>query len=342
MKTHVSTILLLAIVFCLQASSSAQIKAPLTNDDIVQMVSNGLQEEVVIGAISASDVSFDVSPNALLRLKKANVNDKIIQAVLAAQKKSREESARLATLPTAPVSSYANSPRIGAMGVPIMSSGAQTPMRLPQVTLVVARKTVPLQPSTTQIANSKGKGGSAAGSIFKGLGKGMMMAGGVPGTSGGGRGGPAMPHLAYTWALPGRTSQCVLPDRLPGFEVEFGDIAGIDPDGYEPVIVKLVQTKDNWRLVETSKDKFDKHGNDLRSTKPENEIAVKVTETGRGHLQVTPAAELEPGEYGLVLHSRKDHKVFAGVPEPNVEALFYSVWDFSIQGQSAAALAQVH
>jgi hypothetical protein len=192
-----------------------------------------------------------------------------------------------------------------------------------------------MQASTTEIANSKGKGGSAAGGILKGLGKGMMMATGVPGASGGGRGQP-MPHLAYTWALPGRNSQAVLPDRMPGFEIEFADIAGIDPDGYEPVVVRLIETKDNWRLVETSKDKFDKHGNDTRSTKPENEIAVKVTPLSRGHLQVSPASELEPGEYGLVLHPRKDQKQFAGVPQANVEALFYSVWDFSVPAQETA------
>jgi hypothetical protein len=341
MKTYASTILIVAIVFCIPAPAPAQNKAPLADDDIAQMVSSGLQEDLVIGAIPASEVNFDVSPNALLTLKKANVNDKIIQAMLEAQKKKRDGASKLAA-PAAPPVAYASAPRIGAMGVPIMNSGAQSPIQLPKVSLILGDKRIPMQPSTTEIANSKGKGGSAAGSIFKGLGKGMMMAGGIPGASGGGRGGAPMPHPSYTWALPGRASQSEIPDRNPGFEIEFADIAGVDPDAYDPVIVKLIQTKDNWRLVETSKDKFDKHGNDTRSEKTENQIPVKIVPLGLGHLQVSPASELMPGEYGLVLHPRKDQKEFSGVSSPNVDALFNSVWDFSVPAVETASSGQHH
>jgi hypothetical protein len=340
MKTHVSSMLWLAAVLSLPAFSAAQSKPPLTDDDVAQMVSSGLQEDVVIGAISASDVNFDVSPSALLALKKANVDDKIIQAMLAAQKRRRDDASRLTVPPAAPAATYASAPRIGAMGVPIMNSGAPSSIQLPKVTLILGDKRVPMQPSTTEIANSKGKGGSAAGSIFKGLGKGMLMAGGIPGASGGSRGGAPMPHPSYTWALPGRTSQSELPDRIPGFEIEFADIAGIDPDAYDPVIVKLIQTKDNWRLVQTSKDSFDKHGNDTRSEKTENQIPVKIVQLGRGHLQVSPASELSAGEYGLVLHPRKDQKQFSGVSSPNVDALFNSVWDFSVPAVETAAATQ--
>ena len=169
-----------------------------------------------------------------------------------------------------------------------------------------------------------------------------MMAGGTAGAPmppmGGGRGG-TMPGVAYTWALPGRTSGFVLPGRNPNFEIEFSDIPGVDPDGYEPVIVKLIQTKDNWRLVESSKDKFDNHGNDTRSTKTEDKTPLKITLLGRGQLQIEPASELAPGEYGLVLHPKKNQKEFAGVPAPNADAIFYSVWDFSVPAVESAASA---
>jgi len=336
MKTHMTLNLTFLFTLCLPTFSPAQTRAPLTDNDIQQMVGSGLQDDVVIGAISANDINFDVSPNGLLALKKANVDDKILQAMLAAQKKKRDDGVRLAA-PT-PVA-YSSAPRIGAMGVPIMNLGTQAPIELPKVTLIAGDKNLPIQPSTTQIAQSKGKGGSAAGGILKGFGQGLMMAGGIPG-AGGSRGGAAMPRLAYTWALPGRSSQFVLPRGVPGFEIEFADIAGIDPDNYEPVIVKLIQTNDNWRLVETSKEKFDKHGNDTRSSKTEDQIPLSITQLGRGHLQVTPASELAPGEYGLVLHPRKDQKQFAGVPAPNIEALFNTVWDFSIPSVETASASQ--
>jgi hypothetical protein len=339
MKTYRTLTLTLLFASWLTPFSPAQAKEPLTNEGIQQMVGSGLQDDVVIGAIFASDVNFDVTPNCLLALKKANVDDKIIQAMLTVQKKKREDATRAAAPPMPATTAVSSAPRIGAMGVPLMNSGAAPATQLPKVALVVGDKKLPIQPSTTEIAQSKGKGGPAAGSILKGVGKGMMMAGGIPG-AGGSRGGAGMPRLAYTWALPGRTSQSVLPDRTPGFEIEFGDIPGIDPDGYEPVVVKLVQTKDNWRLVETSKDKFDKHGNDTRSTRPEDQIPLRVALLDHGHLLVAPASELAPGEYGLVLHPKKEQKQFAGVPAPNIEALFYSVWDFSVPAEETAASAR--
>ena len=207
---------------------------------------------------------------------------------------------------------YAVAPRTGAMGVPIMNSPAsQAPIQLPKVTLVIGEQKLPLQPSSTEIANSKGKGGSKAGGILKGFGQGMLQWGECHKWAV--EAGEAVTACRLYLGSPGTDLAVRDPrTRTPSFEIEFSDIPGIDPDGYEPVIVKLIQTKDNWRLVETSKDKFDKHGNDTRSTKTEGQVPVNVTSMGRGHLQVAPGSELA-GEYGLVLHPRKDQKEFAGV-----------------------------
>lgn len=303
------SILILSLVFaiCVEAVGQGQNK-PLTNEDVIRMVSNGLPENVVISSISANDVNFDVTPNGLLALKKANVSDNVVDAVLSAEKKNRD-AGHSAASPGSP--------------------------QLPKVALIVGERKLSMQATTTEIAQGKGKGGSKAGGLFKGLGKTVLMAGGMP-QMGGSRGG-AMPRVAYTWALPGPNSQVVLPTSMPTFEVEFGVIAGVDPDAYEPVIVKLIQTHDNWRLVETSKDKLDTHGNDTRSIKTEEQAPVKVAMLGPGHLKVSSASELAGGEYGLVLHPKKDQKELAGVPSPNVDALFHSVWDFSVPASESVA-----
>jgi len=306
-------------------------KVVLTNNDIVQMVNAGLPESLVIGSISASDINFDVSPSGLVALRKASVSEPIIEAMLSAQAKKHD-----AALASPPPSTHVSAPRNGAMGVPIMNSpAAEAPVQLPQVTLLLGDQRLQLEPSSTEIAQSRGRGGSKAGSVFKGVGKGMLMASnmaGVPPVSGGGRGGnPRMPGVAYTWALPGRNASLVLPSHTATFEIEFGDIPGIDPDIYEPTLVRLIPTKDNWRLVETSKEKFDKYGNDTRSTKTEDKTEVKIVTLGRGHLLVSPASDLVAGEYGLLLHPRKAQKEFAGVPTPNADAVFLSVWDFSVK-----------
>ena len=329
----------LVLLLCFSASIVAQsVKAALTNDDVEQMLSAGLTDDVVVQAISANEVHFDVSPNGLLALKKANVSDKVVQAMLAVESKKREVATQRIAAASVQQSSNSGVQRGMALfnpNVPMPNEqGLAGEVQLPKVTLVVDNKRLPMDPSGTEIASGKGKGGSVAGSVLKGFGKTVLMAGnmgGVPIPSGKGR-GMGMPNVGRTWALPGRNSPFTIGNPLPKFEVEFGDIPGVDPDTYEPILLRLIQTKDNWRLVSTSKDKFDKHGNDTRSDKikPEDKIAVAVNSLGRGHIIVTPAAELPSGEYGLILHPKKTEKEYAGVTNTNADAIFYSVWDFSL------------
>ncbi len=334
-----SSLLLLLTVAALAAAQSA--KVAITNDDIQQMLSQGLTDDVVVEAISANKVNFDVSPSALLALKKANVSDKVVQAMLTAESKKKEAAAQRVTAAAAQQSSSSGAQRAASLfnpGFPVPNAQGSTAqeVQLPKVTLLTDNQRLLMDPSGTEISSGKGKGGSAAGGILKGFGKSVLMVGnmgGVPVPSGGGKGrGMGMPNVGRSWALPGRNSALTVRNPTPKFEVEFGEIPGVDPDSYEPILLKLVQTKDNWRLVSTSKDKFDKHGNDTRSDKikAEDKIALATNSLGRGHIIVAPAAELPPGEYGLILHPKKAEKEYAGVTNTNADAIFYSVWDFSV------------
>ena len=339
-----ATLLLLLVLVASAAAQSS--KAALTNDDVKQMLSSGLTDDVVVQAISANDVHFDVSPTGLLALKKANVSDKVIQAMLAAESKKREATAQRITAAVAPPAANPGVQRGMALfnpNVPMPNEqGLTGEVQLPKVTVIIDNKRLPMDPSGTEITSGKGKGSSAAGSVLKGFGKTLLIAGnmgGLPVPSGKGR-GMGMPNVGRTWALPGRSSAFAIQSESPKFEIEFGDIPGVDPDGYEPVLLKLTPTKDNWRLVSTSKDKFDKHGNDTRSDKikPEDKVALTLNSLGRGHIIVAPAAELTAGEYGLILHPKKSEKEYAGVTNANADAIFYSVWDFSLNtAQSSTA-----
>jgi len=60
---------------------------------------------------------------------------------------------------------------------------------------------------------------------------------------------PPKPHMHMLWALPNPASQEVLQSASPSFELNYADIPGINPDSFEPAIVKLEPTKDNWRLI---------------------------------------------------------------------------------------------
>ena len=336
---------LLFLIALVAAAAGQSAKAVLTNDDVEQMLSAGLTEDVVVQAISANAVHFDVSPAALLELKKVNVSDKVVQAMLAAESKKREVAGQRITAAAAqpPMSEVQRGMVLFNPNMPMPNEqGVTGDVQLPKVTLLVDNKRLPMDPSGTQIATGQGKSGSAAGSVLKGFGKTLQIAGnmsGVPVPTGTGKGrGMGMPKVGRTWALPGRNSAFTIRNSSPKFEVEFGDIPGVDPDGYEPVLLKLIQTKDNWRLVSTSKDKFDSHGNDTRSdkVKMEDKVAVNVTSLGRGHIVVAPAGELATGEYGLILHPKKSQKEYAGVTNINADAIFYSVWDFSLNVASAS------
>jgi len=308
----------LLLSICLAVCAAAQsAKAPLTNVDVEQMLTQGLTEDVVVQAISANDVNFDVSPIGLLTLKKANVSDKVVQAMLGAESRKREATAqRISTAGMQQSSRSGMQQGYAAFnpGVPVPNQPAASgEVLLPRVTLIEGEKRQPMNPAGTEVATGKSKGGSAAGSILKGFGKTRLVAtnmAGVPVPVGGGRGGMALPNVARRWALPGRNSVFLVASTAPKFEIEFDNIPGVDPDTYEPVLLKLVQTKDNWRLVSTSRDKFDKHGNDTRSDKikPEDKVLLAVTTLGRGHLIVSPAAGLPAGEYACCCTPRNPRR----------------------------------
>ena len=58
--------------------------APMTDDTVVQMLQNGFGPDVIIARIKTSITAFDVSDNSLIDLKKNNVPDSVIAAMISA------------------------------------------------------------------------------------------------------------------------------------------------------------------------------------------------------------------------------------------------------------------
>ena len=56
---------------------------PLTNDDIMRMVRARLSTSVVLGTLDGANVAFDLSPDGLIALKAAGVEDRMIEAMQA-------------------------------------------------------------------------------------------------------------------------------------------------------------------------------------------------------------------------------------------------------------------
>ena len=240
-----------------------------------------------------------------------------------------------------------------------MGAMMMSPAVLPQVNLLLGPDKKLMASSMAQMAQSTTKGmpgaGSSAGSTlqsfatqgltFAAIAGGGMFAGPAMGIASGMMGGMmgghrGMPTTTYIWALPGRASSYVMPTTQPKFDLQFGEITGLDPDAYEPALVHLPRTTDNWRLVGATKQKMSYMGaGEPQSMIDEERTPLKSTRLERGHLQIEPVAPLAPGEYGLVLRPTKAHKPKKGASQSQAQqGVFYSVWDFSIPGESADAL----
>jgi len=237
--------------------------------------------------------------------------------------------------------------------MPGMGGGMLDTGQLPPLTLTTVVSRQQIKPSIAQIANTQTKGdgmpgaGSQATGMLMGLGRqalsfgaigggmfagpGASMAMGMMGSMGalGHHHGP--PKVTYVWALPGHESATIVNDNKPRFEMSFGNLLGIDPDAYEPQLIKLVSSKDNWRLVGATKTTMGQMGTEAYEKVTEARIAVKSERTGRGEVQLEPKQPLEPGEYAIVLRAIHPGKRAEGSLGGGAEtSIFFSVWDFSV------------
>ncbi|HEX8845471.1 MAG TPA: hypothetical protein VF791_12545 [Pyrinomonadaceae bacterium] len=89
MKTGLKKLALIVAIFtCISFSaweSRAQQRseAPLTNSAIIKLVRAGFKEKTVIAIIRSRPTQFDLAPDRLIELKRSNVSENIILAMLA-------------------------------------------------------------------------------------------------------------------------------------------------------------------------------------------------------------------------------------------------------------------
>jgi hypothetical protein len=244
---------------------------------------------------------------------------------------------------------------MGSMGMGGMGGFGMnySPEQLPHVFLKMhpeGKQEIPA--STAQIGQTNFNGGMGAGGMalrslatqglsFAAMGAGpagmmamsafSMASGFMPGMR------PGAPKMTYVWGLPGLKSSRELADKNPLFELTYGNIPGVDPDAYEPVLLKLVQSKDNYRLVGATQMKMTAK-NMRNGSGPENGKWIdeerwpcRVNKEERGFYVVRVDAPLQPGEYAVVLRPVKGYKAASSGLGGHAQ-VFYSVWDFSIPG----------
>lgn len=102
---------ILAVLFLLIFASAvfAQTET-LTNTEIVEMTRAGLGKQVILQKISSADGNFDISARALITLKKAGVDDEVIQGLI---EKNRATPINVASVETTNSSESLPAPTIG-------------------------------------------------------------------------------------------------------------------------------------------------------------------------------------------------------------------------------------
>jgi hypothetical protein len=147
------------------------------------------------------------------------------------------------------------------------------------------------------------------------------------------------PSEKYVWALSGLNSPVVAASNKPSLDLNYAGLPGINPDEFEPAIVKLEPSNNAWRLVGATDAKSDTVLNvvpqwEVYSSFIEDRMPASVNRITTGHSQISPTSTLAPGEYAVVLRPISKGKKFSGaevVQNQGPGLLFNSAWSFTVK-----------
>jgi hypothetical protein len=331
-----------------------QAQKPLTNDDVVKMVKGGLPEGTIVSAIQASPTNFDISVDALISLKNAGVTQPEMDAMIGAGSDKRSAGSR--SLTTGSGAAAADLPN--ELHVELLPSAPAPGNAASQVTLPMTGEKTQLAQTATKTTSLAGLAGDSA--LNQGMQAGvgtatweaMSHTGSVAGSIGASAVGSGVGSvmtslmarrsstLTYVWAVPGaNSSNADVPSHGANFAVTFAGVAGVNPDEYEPAIVKLTSTSNNWRLVGATQGKENERNSSALDWQAysgfvEDRIPTQSKKLAPGEYRISPTANLVPGEYGVVLRPlSKDQKFSGSDVAGNLGSglIFNSIWSFEIK-----------
>ena len=326
----------------------------LTNQGVIVMVKGGVPESTIITAIQTQKSKFDVSPTGLVALHKAGVTQGEMDAIMAASGAGGGGAAPAQAAAPAAGASESAPP-------PTQPAPTQTAMPTVAVMLNGSAQEIPLE--KTQLAETKTKPTSmtslAADSVVTqamqaGVNTATMsavshmtsMAGASTVEQAGGIFSSMMarrkPTVTYVWGVPNPASTNILPTVSPSFSVNFANTPGVNPDDFEPAIVKLTPAQSSCRIVGATQGKDDMSGSaaadwQIYSKFLEERVAVKSQKTGKGQYQLAPSSALLPGEYAVVLRPISKTKKFSGGDVARAQGdglMFDSVWSFEVSNDA--------
>jgi hypothetical protein len=148
--------------------------------------------------------------------------------------------------------------------------------------------------------------------------------------------GPAS-MISYLWIVDVARDAKVLAGK-PAFTVQFKDAPGISPDDFAPALVSLAVTPSGSRVMSVVRGRLDQATRatgdwDVARDLRQDLVKTTIEPIERGSVRITPAADLTPGEYALVMRPTGNKK-FAGtsVLSPTADGRVFGIaWIFVVR-----------
>lgn len=278
MKTRVFAF---AVAFVLAFGAFGVVSAQdevMTNDEVISLTKAGLAGSVIIGKIRTSKSNFDMSTDALIKLKQSGVGDDVVGAMLEAKSGRAAGSGTSGAAPVGPTGDPNDPMSKHNYGIYLYEERDGS------------RKMTLLKPN---VSAQNRTGGLFTSSLTYGIGK-----------------------VKIKTNLPGRNADLQLQNTIPIFyfylDVTSGGLntaSGIPSDPKEFTLVRFNQRSDNREVTIGKANAFGAKG----GLSDEYVVQVKAEDLGNGIFKVTPANPLQKGEYGFMLVNSGNSNTAAGV-----------------------------
>lgn len=262
--------LIAALVFVLLSlAASAFAQETITNEEVISLTKAGLANSIIVNKIRTSKTNFDMSTDALIRLKQSGVGDEVVAAMLEAKN------------------------GVAAVGAPSNSTGATAvtpagdpndPMSKHNYGIYLyeekdgSRKMTQLKPN---VSAKNRTGGLFTNQMTYGIGK-----------------------IKTKAQVEGKAADLQLKTTKPVFffylDISSGGLntsSGVPSDPNEFSLVRFSEHGDYREVTISKTNTFSGKG----GLSGEYIVEFKAEDLGNGVFKVTPAAELKKGEYGFYL-----------------------------------------
>jgi hypothetical protein len=317
---------------------------PLTNADVIQLAKSGLSESAIVATIRSNPANFDLSPDGLIKLHAGKVTENEMQAMMAAARGTPPAASAAPAATAAPVTPAAASSSKKSRVPTITISQNGTELKLPlEKTQLAQTKNKPtsmgkMATDTAMLQGMQASMSSATSDVASHMGS---IGGSTLGAVGGAFSsvlGQRKPEVTYVWGIAGPASRTVLTTDSPQVSLNFSTVPGINPDEFEPALVKLTPAQNAFRLVGASRGKEDALSSsatnwEVYSGFVEDRVKIQSQKLGPGQFQISPVTPLLPGEYGVVLRPVSKDKKFSGGDVARAQGdglMFDAVWSFQV------------